>query len=125
MSEKPRILVVEDDHHIRRIISMGLKLEGYDVITAENGLEGIKQLTTHGADAITLDLMMPIMDGRTFIQKVRSEISQDVPIVVLTSVDVEDATKDLTENGASAIVLKPATIPQIVRTLKQVSKIAF
>lgn len=121
MSKKPRILVVEDDPHIRRIMSMGLKLEGYDVITAENGLEGIEKFTSYGADAITLDLMMPVMDGLTFIQKLRSEINQEVPIIVLTSVDLEDATRDLAEYGASAIVIKPATVQEIISTLKQVA----
>ena len=102
---------------------MGLKLEGYEVITAENGLEGLEKFSIHGADAITLDLMMPVMDGRTFIQRIRTDLCKDVPIIVLTSVDLEDATKDLTDSGASAIIIKPATVQEIATRLKEFTKI--
>lgn len=117
-----RILVVEDDRHIRRIISMGLKLEGFEVITAENGKVALEKLATYGADAITLDLMMPVMDGRTFIQRARNELKTSIPIIVLTSVDRDEATRDLLESGASAILYKPATVIEIIATLQQVCR---
>ena len=70
-------------------------------------------------DAITLDLMMPVMDGRSFIHRVRDELDSDVPIVVLTSVDRAEAMRDLAETGASAILHKPAEVHEIVKTLRE------
>jgi CheY-like chemotaxis protein len=63
---------------------------------------------------------MPVMDGRAFIQKARNEMKTHIPIVVLTSVDRDEATRDLIESGASAILYKPATVVEIVSTLQQV-----
>lgn len=115
-----RILVVEDDKHIRRVISMGLSLEGYEVLTAENGRDALEKLLKYGAHVVTLDLMMPVMDGRAFIHKVRNEVKTNIPIVVLTSVDREEATRDLLDSGADAILHKPATVAEIVATLKAI-----
>ena len=70
-------------------------------------------------DAILLDLMMPVMDGRAFIHKVRGELGSDIPIVVLTSVDRAEAVRDLSDTGASAIMHKPAEVKEIVETLRK------
>ena len=115
---KPRLLVVDDDKYIRRILAMGLSLEGFDVEQAADGLEAFEMLRNQRPDAITLDLMMPVMDGRSFIHRVRDELGSDVPIVVLTSVDRAEAMRDLAETGASAILHKPAEVHEIVQTLR-------
>ena len=118
-NNKPKLLVVDDDKYIRRILAMGLSLEGFDVEQAADGLEAFEMLRNQPPDAITLDLMMPVMDGRSFIHRVRDELGSDVPIVVLTSVDRAEAMKDLAETGASAILHKPAEVHEIVETLRE------
>ena len=115
-----RLLLVDDDRHVRRILALGLKLEGYDVEQAENGLEALEKLRDHGADAVTVDLMMPVMDGRAFVQKVREELGSGIPILVLTSVDRAEAAQDLLAAGASAILHKPSKVPQIVEALRKI-----
>ena len=117
--DRPRLLVVDDDKYIRRILAMGLSLEGFDVEQAADGLEAFEMLRNQRPDAITLDLMMPVMDGRSFIHRVRDELGSDVPIVVLTSVDRAEAMRDLAETGASAILHKPAEVHEIVKTLRE------
>ena len=117
--DRPRLLVVDDDKYIRRILAMGLSLEGFDVEQAADGLEAFEMLRNQRPDAITLDLMMPVMDGRSFIHRVRDELGSDVPIVVLTSVDRAEAMRDLAETGASAILHKPAEVHEIVETLRE------
>ena len=113
-----RLLVVDDDMYIRRILSIGLGLEGFEVDQAADGLEAIEKLQERRPDAILLDLMMPVMDGRSFIHRVRGKLGCDVPIVVLTSVDRAEAMRDLEDTGASAILHKPAEVAEIVETLR-------
>ena len=116
-----RLLVVDDDLFIRRILAMGLGLEGYDVDVAADGMEALEKLRDQGADAVLLDLMMPVMDGRAFIQRARKELGSAVPIVVLTSFDRAEAMRDLAETGASAILHKPAEVQEIVATLRELN----
>ena len=116
---RARLLVVDDDKYIRRILSLGLGLEGFEVDQAADGLEAFEMLRHQRPDAIMLDLMMPVMDGRSFIHRVRDELGSDVPIVVLTSVDRAEAMRDLAETGASAILHKPAEVHEIVETLRE------
>lgn len=117
---KKRLLLVDDDRHIRRILALGLKLEGYEVEQAADGQEALEKLREHGADAVMVDLMMPVMDGRAFVQKAREELGSGVPILVLTSFDRADATRDLLEGGVSAILHKPVKIPEIVEQLRNI-----
>jgi two-component system response regulator MprA len=118
---KKRLLLVDDDQYVRRILAVGLRLEGYEIDQAANGLEGLEKLRAHRADAVIVDLMMPVMDGRAFLQKVREELGAELPILVLTSVDREDATRDLLASGASGILHKPAKVPEILEELRKIS----
>ena len=117
-----RLLLVDDDQHVRRILALGLKLEGFEVEQASDGQDGADKLRDHGADAVIVDLMMPVMDGRAFIQKAREELGSEIPILVLTSVDRADAARDLLEGGASAILHKPVKVPEIVEKLREIGR---
>ena len=116
---RSRLLLVDDDRHLRRIIALGLKLEGYEVEQAANGQEALEKLREHGAAAVIVDLMMPVMDGRAFIHKAREELGSTAPILVLTSVDRANATRDLLDGGASGILHKPVKVSEIVKILRE------
>jgi len=88
MSEaiKPRILVVEDDPDLRKILRLQLMASGFAVLEAENGLEGFNEVQAQRPDCVILDLMMPVLDGFGFLKRVRSIIDlQDIPILILTA----------------------------------------
>ena len=72
------ILLVEDDSTLSMIISETLQRDGFDVLTADNGEDGLKQFTRHGADLIIADVMMPRMDG--------FEMGRKIPIIDRKSV---------------------------------------
>lgn len=78
------ILLVEDDSTLSMIISETLQRDGFDVLTAGNGEEGLKQFTRHGADLIIADVMMPRMDGFEMGRRIR-QINQNVPLLFLTA----------------------------------------
>lgn len=78
-----KILIVEDEANIRELLRLYLEREGYTVIEAENGVEGIKQWKSEKPDMLLLDVMMPVMDGWTVCKEIRAE--SDVPIIMLTA----------------------------------------
>lgn len=104
--DKTLILVVEDEKEIAEAIEIYLKTQGYDVIKAENGAEGLKVIQEHEDIQLALvDVMMPVMDGITMIKKARE--NYDFPFLIL-SAKSEDLDKIMGLNiGADDYVTKP------------------
>lgn len=101
-----RVLVIEDDGPLRRIISRILEEEQYEVDQAENGEEGYFMASTGEYDLITLDIMLPMTDGFAVMRKLRSEGNQS-PTLFLTAKDrIEDKVKGL-DFGADDYIVKP------------------
>ena len=78
-----KILIVEDEANIRELLRLYLEREGYTVLEAENGVEGIKKWKSDKPDMLLLDVMMPVMDGWEVCREIRAE--SDVPIIMLTA----------------------------------------
>ncbi|MBI1279423.1 MAG: response regulator [Anaerolineaceae bacterium] len=78
-----RIMIVDDDPHIRQLAAVFLKDEGYDIVQASDGVEALAKLETTKVDLIVLDIMMPKMDGWEFCSQVRDYY--DIPILMLTA----------------------------------------
>ena len=78
-----KILIVEDEANIRELLRLYLEREGYTVLEAENGVEGIKKWKSDKPDMLLLDVMMPVMDGWEVCKEIRAE--SDVPIIMLTA----------------------------------------
>ncbi len=101
-----RVLVVDDEDAIRTAVADALDFEGYEVITATNGAEALEQVRTARPDAVVLDLMMPVMDGWTFMEACRREgLCAQTPVLVMS------AYRHLSETapnlGAKACIAKP------------------
>lgn len=82
----PRVLVIEDDADIRAMITEALECEGYDVVQARDGAEGLRVAREQAPDLILLGLMMPVMDGLTFraIQRQDRTLAR-IPVVVVSA----------------------------------------
>lgn len=105
---KYRILVIEDDWGLRSLLAKRLTLTGYDVITAQDGEEGLLQLKL-GVDLVLTDVDMPRLDGLGFLRRMRTEIAyRDLPVIVMTAQAgrAEDAAQGLAL-GANDYVRKP------------------
>ncbi len=81
-----RILVADDDPVILRLIQVNLELEGYQVLTANNGEEALEQATAEKPDLVILDIMMPRLDGYQTCERLKAEdMTKDIPVVFLSA----------------------------------------
>lgn len=97
-----KILVVEDDKHVRKLMNAVLKREGYEVLTAENGIQALDVLEVQHIDLIILDIMMPGMDGYEFAEELRNANNM-IPILMATA-------KQLPEDKKKASASEPTII---------------
>ena len=111
-----KILIVDDEKNIVDIIAFNLKKEGYQVITAADGEEGVKKALEENPDLILLDIMMPKMDGYEACKKIREKKS--TPIIMLTA-RAEELDKVLgLELGADDYVTKPFGVRELMARVK-------
>jgi two-component system response regulator VicR len=114
MSEK--ILVVDDEAAIVDILKFNLEKEGYSVVTAYDGEEGLNIFHKESPDLLLLDIMMPIMDGLTLCKKIRENSA--VPIIMLTA-RAEEVDKILgLEFGADDYITKPFGVRELIARVK-------
>ncbi|GAB6183163.1 response regulator [Thermodesulfovibrio hydrogeniphilus] len=121
-----RILVVDDDKTTRKMLQLILKSKGYDVVTAENGMDGLQKLGLEQINLILTDMNMPYMDGIEFTKQVKNSPEySNIPIVMLTTEADEEEKKRAYEAGVDDYLVKPATAEQIVESMKRIMKKIF
>lgn len=113
-----KILIVEDEANIRELLRLYLEREGYTVLEAENGVEGIKKWKSDKPDMLLLDVMMPVMNGWEVCREIRAE--SDVPIIMLTAKgETADRVSGL-EMGADDYIVKPLEMPEVIARVRAV-----
>lgn len=117
-----RVLVVEDDPHIRSILETALSDDGYEVRVAAHGREGLSQLDGWPADVILLDLMLPVMDGWTFLAERRQGNLVPNARVVVLSASRGARPEELLEQGADAVIPKPFNLDTLLDTLADLTQ---
>ncbi|ODA44192.1 Chemotaxis regulator - transmits chemoreceptor signals to flagelllar motor components CheY [Thermodesulfovibrio sp. N1] len=121
-----RVLVVDDDKTTRKMLSLILKSKGYDVVTAENGMDGLQKLGLEQINLILTDMNMPYMDGIEFTKQVRANPDfSHIPIVMLTTEADEEEKQRAYKAGVDDYLVKPATAEQIVDSMKKIIKKIF
>jgi DNA-binding response OmpR family regulator len=119
--EKPsaRVLVVEDDEHIRDLVALHLRLEGFEAVPAGDGTEGLKLARSEPFDLMILDVMLPGLDGITMTRAIRREPQlRDVPILMLTARREESDKVDGLESGADDYLTKPFGIREFMARVR-------
>jgi len=110
--ERTRVLVVEDEESYRQALSSGLGMEGFDVVLASDGPEGLRLFTEQTPDIVLLDMLLPGMHGIDVCRRIRAVSS--VPVLMVSAVDTElDVVLGL-ELGASGYVTKPFRLRELV-----------
>ena len=110
-----KILIIEDDPATQRLVNYSLKQEGYQIITASNGLEGIRKALGELPDLIILDVMLPGMDGFEICYRLRSEPSTANLPILMFSAKAQEIDKDTgIKVGADDYLTKPSAPADIV-----------
>lgn len=121
-----KVLVVDDDKTTRKMISLILKSKGYEVVTAENGIEALQKLGLERINLILTDMNMPYMDGIEFIKQVRANPDiANIPIVMITTEADEDEKRRAFEAGVDDYLVKPTNAEQISESMKKIVKKIF
>lgn len=103
-----KILLVDDEPDMTRVIGKSLEVSGYEVIIAGDGAECISKAQCEQPDVILLDNVMPNMDGLTALEKLRSSRrTEDIPVIIVTALDDEDSIARALNGGADSYVVKP------------------
>ena len=119
MAEK--ILIVDDEPDIRKLLEFRLKTAGYEVITAKDGKSALKKAGEDSPDLIVLDVIMPDMNGFEICRLLKkSDRTKDIPVIMLTVLaHEEDLSKGL-EKGASCFMSKPFNIIDLLAEIKTI-----
>ena len=115
------VLVVDDDPAIRGLVGDALRSEGYAVDLAAHGREALDAMRARRPATVILDLMMPVMDGFTFMQVCHTEqLCDGVPIIVISA--VHEALQRLDDVPVHALLAKPFDLDDLVRTVGQFAR---
>jgi len=118
------VLLVEDDVFIREIYDKKISLEGYKVELAKNGLEAIKKLEEITPDLILLDIIMPVMDGREVLAKLKSSKKwKNIPVVMLTNLSEKEEIEEELGLGVDEYIVKAHFTPsEVMEKIKKFLK---
>jgi len=111
-----RLLVIEDDEHIARVLDQGLRLAGYDVVVETDGQEGHVRWAVGGFAAVILDVMLPGANGLDIAAERRRQ-GDDTPILLLTARDDDTVRQRAPELGIEAMIVKPFAYGDLVARL--------
>jgi len=114
---RPRVLVIDDALSLLRVAERTLEREGYEVVTACDGLEGLSKVREQKPDLILLDIVMPGLDGVQLLRLVRQ--SSRTPVIMLTSDREADTVKTALDLGADGYVVKPVSTSELVARVKE------
>jgi DNA-binding response OmpR family regulator len=117
-----RVLVVDDDEVIRRLIAVNLQLEGFEVSTAVDGQDCLDKVVEINPDVITLDIMMPRLDGwETAVRLRKSPDTAHIKVVLITARAQEDDKVRGRQVGADAYLTKPFDPNEMIRVVRELA----
>ncbi len=116
MSARARVLVVDDERALRRLLRLYLSKEGFAVTEAENGSDALSLLRGGGIDLALVDVMLPEVDGFEVVRRIRQEST--IPIILLTARGEETNRVAGLEVGADDYVVKPFSAPEVIARVR-------
>ena len=117
---KSKILVVDDEPDVTTLITRTLETEGFDVVTAYDGISAVDLAESERPDLVLLDIMMPMMSGYEVCQQLKAGPgTQRIPVLCVSSANTEDARRKCREAGAAALLIKPFTPAELVAQIRR------
>ena len=112
-SDRPRVLVVDDEASIRELLSKTLALAEYEVDTAPDGRAAIERLRLGHYDLLIADLKMPGLDGLSLIREAK-RLKADLPVIIITGFSTESSAIEAVNLGVAGYLTKPFRVPQVL-----------
>ncbi|MGA1236850.1 MAG: response regulator [Limisphaerales bacterium] len=118
-----KVLVVDDEPFMVRLIEIVLQREGYEMVHASNGSEALECVRREKPAAIIMDGMMPKMDGMTALRLLKQDaLTGDIPVILLTANPNRFSREDAESSGATTFLTKPFSPTQLLAEIKRVSE---
>jgi two-component system chemotaxis response regulator CheY len=123
--DRHRILIVEDSPTMRQLLVFALKrLKGADIVEAQDGMDGLRKVTSDHYDLALVDINMPIMDGLKLISLIRAEDAlREMPIVVITTEGASEDRERALALGANEYLTKPIQANRVLSVAKALLKL--
>jgi two-component system, OmpR family, alkaline phosphatase synthesis response regulator PhoP len=116
-----KILVIDDERYINRLIEFNLGDEGYEVLTELGGVEGLKNMRENNPDLVILDIAMPEMDGLEVLRNMKNDGSlSSIPVIILTAKVMEEVETEAKALGADAFLTKPFSPAELVDAVEKI-----
>ncbi len=118
-----KILAVDDEKHIVKLVQVNLERQGYEVITANDGREALQKVEEENPDLLVLDVMMPYMDGFEVLQNLRRNPStRDIPVIMLTAKAQDVDVYKGWQSGVDCYLTKPFNPMELISFVKRIFK---
>ncbi len=121
MSHTSRVLIVDDEANLRKVLAATLKREGYDVATAADGDAALEELREGGADVVVTDLVMPQRDGLSLLREIQAR-SPEIPVIVITAHGTVDSAVEALRLGAFDYITKPFEQEELKRVIAKATR---
>ena len=116
-----RILIVDDEPHIRRVLSSILSARGFEVVEATDGLEGLAAFEEGDADLVILDLLMPGASGLEVLAKIRTDAHRPrTPVIILTAKGQDTDREAALAGGADDFLTKPFSPMKLIARIEEI-----
>ncbi len=113
-----KLLIVDDDLNVQRLYKEELEEEGYNIVIASTGKEALEKFEQENPDIVTLDILMPDIDGISLLRKMKEQ-RPDIPIIMSTAYDYRD---DFAVWASEAYIVKSSDLTELKKTIKKLVK---
>ena len=118
-----KILAVDDERHIVRLVQVNLQRAGYDVVTAFDGKEALEKIKSENPDLVVLDVMMPYMDGFEVLQNLRKDpATRELPVIMLTAKAQDADVFRGWQSGVDCYLTKPFNPMELIAFVRRIFK---
>src|SRR5438034_9864597 len=119
--DQKKILAVDDERHIVRLVQVNLERQGYEVVTAFDGKEALEKVASENPDLVVLDVMMPYMDGFEVLQNLKKNpTTRDIPVIMLTAKAQDADVFKGWQSGVDCYLTKPFNPMELTAFVKRI-----
>ena len=118
-----KILIVEDNQLLLKVLETKLKKEGYEVISCENGKDAIDEIIYSSPDLIITDIMLPYSSGLEIVNFVKVTLKKSTPVMVLSGIGQEKTVEEAFKLGADDYMTKPFSLSELSMRIKRFSRL--